>query len=71
MPRGRTIRIDDYAQLKRLAWNLPVGTTLSPTEALNLYERNWRHVDSAALSPIERAFIESLVQTVGRGHLLV
>lgn len=65
------IRLDDYPQLRQLAWQLPGVQDLSPKEALDLYERNWRHVDRAGLSPAERALIEALSQALGGGRLLV
>lgn len=45
LPTGNKIRLVDYPQLKRLAWQLPGVEQLTPQEALSLYERNWRHVD--------------------------
>ena len=65
------IRLADHAQLRQLAWQLPGVVDLSPAEALALYERNWRHVDQQALQPDERRLIDQLVQTLGRGRLLV
>lgn len=65
------IVLADYPQLQRLAWQLPGVTALSPQEAFNLYERNWRHVDAAALSPRERALVQQLAAALGGGHLLV
>lgn len=78
-PAGRTghdheipqrIRIDDYPQLRRIAWQRR-GGDITPAEALSLYERNWRHVDTAALDSHERAFVDRLVAKLGKGHLLV
>jgi transcriptional regulator with XRE-family HTH domain len=65
------IRLDDYPQLRKLAWQLPGVQELSPKEALDLYERNWRHVDRASLSPAESSLIEALSQALGGGRLLV
>lgn len=65
------INLTDYPQLKSLAWHRPGVTELAPQEALNLYERNWRHVDQAQLGIRERALIDALVRGVGKGHLLV
>jgi hypothetical protein len=47
------------------------GGTVSPKEALEIYERNWRHVEQDLLQPHERALIDRLVRTVGKGILLV
>jgi transcriptional regulator with XRE-family HTH domain len=65
------IRLSDYPQLQRLAWQTGSATELTATEALNLYERNWRHLDPAALDAAERHLVDQLVQQVGKGRLLV
>jgi transcriptional regulator with XRE-family HTH domain len=65
------IRLDDYPQLKRLAWPYHGATEVPPAEALNLYERNWRHIDQGALEPHERALIHSLMTRRGGSRLLV
>ena len=65
------IRLADYPQLKKLAWQLHGVATLTPEDALGLYERNWRHVDTAALEPAERALVNALAQHLGGGRLLV
>jgi hypothetical protein len=43
------IHLDDYPQLKKLAWQIKADTDLTPTEALGIYERNWRHLDHLAV----------------------
>lgn len=65
------IRIDDYKQLKRLAWQIKKNKTISAKQALDLYERNWRHVDKKAMEPEERRFLEALLAAFGRERLLV
>lgn len=65
------IRLDAYPQLKALAWQLHAVDEVSPQEALQLYERNWRHLDAAALSPGEVALIRTLTRSIGGGRLLV
>ncbi|NRF67603.1 helix-turn-helix domain-containing protein [Aquincola sp. S2] len=65
------IQLDDYPQLKQLAWQVHDATELSPEEALNLYERNWRHLDQRSLDPRERALLRALVVRFGGGRLLV
>ncbi len=60
----------DYPELARLAWNRDPHRPITGEEALGLYERNWRHVDTAALSEKERALIASLADRLGGGHLL-
>jgi transcriptional regulator with XRE-family HTH domain len=65
------IHLSEYAQLKRLAWQLRDTTELAPREALDLYERNWRHVDQGAMDEHERALVKALVDQFGGGRLLV
>lgn len=57
------LRIDlaEFPQLQRLAWQVREGVDeLTPREAFGIYERNWRHVDQAALQPREQALVEAL-----------
>ncbi|MDP2139268.1 MAG: helix-turn-helix transcriptional regulator [Gammaproteobacteria bacterium] len=54
------VRLDDYPQLKQLAWQIHGVDALTPVEALGIYERNWRHLDEGALSPHERQLIAAL-----------
>ena len=69
LPGG--IRIADYPQLRRLAWQLAPTTELTPEEAWGTYERNWRHVDTSALDAKERDLLEDLARTLGRKPLHV
>lgn len=70
-PLPERIRLDAYPQLRKLAWQLAGVESLTPKEALDLYERNWRHVETASLSPDERALIDQLSRALGAGRLLV
>jgi hypothetical protein len=54
------IRLADYPWLKQLAWQVNGSNELTPREALGIYERNWRHVDTEALSVAERDLVEAL-----------
>ncbi len=54
------VRLADYPTLKQLAWQVQGTGELTPREALGIYERNWRHVDEAALLPRERNLIDAL-----------
>ncbi len=65
------IRLADYPQLKQLAWQLKDTTELSAEEALELYERNWRHVEKKKLTARERALIKALLARLARAGLLV
>lgn len=66
-----TIHLADYPQLQRLAWQLHGVAALTPKEALNLYERNWRHIEPSAMDPRERALVEALATELAGGRLLV
>ena len=54
------IDLENYPQLKQLAWQVQGTNQLKPAEALGNYERNWRHVDISALEPQERNLIDAL-----------
>lgn len=59
------IRLADYPQLKQLAWQVQGTDELTPLEALGIYERNWRHLDLAALEPHERDLVDTLRLVLG------
>lgn len=65
------IRIADFPELQRLGWQLATDTELTPQQAFDLYERNWRHVDRASLSPPERNLITTLAGKFGPGRVRV
>ena len=67
----KKIRLRDFPQLKKLAWQLQDVDEISPPEGLDLYERNWRHLDRAALSDDEAALIDALSRELSGGRLLV
>jgi hypothetical protein len=69
--RFNMLRINDYPQLRFIAWNRPGDQTISEEEAFALYERNWRFVDVRALDDRERELIKKLTDEVGHGHLHV
>lgn len=54
------IRLADYPQLERLAWQVQGTDSLTPAEAWDIYERNWRHLDEDALLEHERQLIDAL-----------
>ncbi|PKW26225.1 hypothetical protein ATL31_1031 [Phycicoccus duodecadis] len=66
-----TITVGDYPGLRTLAWQTDAGVTITETEALNLYERGWRHLNQEALTDREKAFIQHLADTYSNGELLV
>lgn len=63
--------VGDYPGLRSLAWQTDSGTEITEAEALNLYERGWRHLDREALTDREKAFIQHLADTYGSGTLVV
>lgn len=66
-----SVRVGDYPSLRAAAWQLDADSRLSGFEALRTYERNWRHLDHAAMSGEERALIQGLADKYSRGVLLV
>ena len=59
-----------HTQLKQLAWQLGDAATLTPREALAVYERNWRHVDVDAMDEEERTLVRRLALTMGSKPLV-
>ena len=59
------VRLADYPQLKRLAWQVHGTDTLTPMEALSIYERNVRHIDPDAVEPHERQLMAALQRGLG------
>ena len=60
------IRLANYPQLKALTWQVQGTDTLTPLEALDIYERNARHLDPPNMSPEESALLQAL--RTGLGH---
>jgi transcriptional regulator with XRE-family HTH domain len=54
------VPLADYPQLRALAWQVHGTDTLTPAEALGLYERNARHLDMQAMSTDEQALLQAL-----------
>ena len=61
------IRLEDYPQLKLLAWQVHGVDTLTPVEALGVYKRNKRHIDEKNTSPNERALMDALSLALDNG----
>ena len=61
------VRLQNYPQLKALAWQVHGTDTLSPAEAWGIYERNARHLDMATMSPAELALLQALRAGLGGG----
>jgi transcriptional regulator with XRE-family HTH domain len=75
LPRRRLparIKLALYPQLKRAAWHIAdPDAELTPEEAFNLYETNWRYIEPSEMLPAEAALLERLKATVGKGVMLV
>ena len=67
----RRIRLAKYPQLRSIARGLAEDAEVGPTEAFQLYERNWRHVEMAAMEPAEQALLAKLTATIGKGVMNV
>lgn len=63
------IKLEDYPQLKQLAWHVHGLDSLTPIEAFGIYDRNWRHLDQDDLLPNEMALINALKQADASGNL--
>ena len=61
------IRLTDYPQLKQLAWQIHGTDALTPREALDIYVRNWRHLDLHAMEQRERQLVDALRLAFGEG----
>jgi hypothetical protein len=59
------IRLADYPELKKLAWQVHGTDTLTPIEALSIYERNQRYMDTGNLNEQEQQLIEALKLGLG------
>lgn len=59
------IPLADYPQLAALAWQMGDEVVLTPREALDVYERNARHIDDAGLTPKEEALLTNLRKVFG------
>ena len=54
------VPLADYPQLRALAWQVHGTDTLTPAEALGIYERNARHLDMQGMSANELALLQAL-----------
>ena len=59
------VRLSEYPELKKLAWQIHGIDELTPAEALDVYERNARHLDAKAMPPHERDLLEALRTALG------
>lgn len=54
------VPLADYPQLRALAWQVHGTDTLTPAEALGIYERNGRHLHMQAMPANEQALLQAL-----------
>ena len=66
-----TLVIGDFPQLRLIAWNRNPRDAITGEEAFDLYERNWRFIDQAAMLAAERALLDRLTREYGHGILHV
>jgi len=59
------IRLTDYPELEKLAWHVRDAEVLNAREALEIYERNARHLDPDSLSPEEAQLLVALRDAFG------
>ena len=62
------VALADYPQLRALAWQVHGTDTLTPAEALGIYERNARHLDMQAMSDDEQALLAALRMALSPGE---
>ncbi|MDZ7686416.1 MAG: helix-turn-helix transcriptional regulator [Gammaproteobacteria bacterium] len=60
------VRLADYPQLRKLAWHVREVDTLSASEAMDIYERNQRHLDHEAMTQDEMQLLDALCQAFGK-----
>ena len=54
------VPLADYPVLRQLAWHVNGPPHLTPREALSIYERNARHLQSGEMSVAERDLLDAL-----------
>lgn len=64
------LNIDDYPEMRLIAWNRVVRE-IDAEEAFALYEANWRFVDKDNLTEKEVALVNRLKIEYGKGFLNV
>jgi hypothetical protein len=61
---------NDFPELARLVWNGDPARPITPQEAFNLYENNWRFVEPAKMCRAEKTLVAELAKKFGHGVLL-
>lgn len=65
------LRLDDYPQLRLIAWHRRGEGEIDEEEAFALYEARWRFIEEEKLSEKERELIRQLTERWGAGVLNV
>ncbi len=60
------VPLSDYPQLKALSWQVQGADYLTPAEAHDIYERNARHLDTAAMTANEQDLWQALQAAFGK-----
>ena len=63
------IRLADYPQLEKLAWHVRDAEDLSAREAMDIYERNQRHLNLDAMTSGEAQLIDALRTAFGHARI--
>jgi len=61
---------NDFPELALLVWNGDPTRPISPEEAFNLYENNWRFVEPAKMCRAEKELVAELTKKFGHGAFL-
>jgi len=61
--------LNDYPQLKALAWQVHGRRTRSTPRALGIYERNARHLEVEAMPAHEQALLAALRTAFTKHHV--
>jgi len=62
------IPIQQYPQLRQLAWHVKDGFELTPDEAFGLYDRYRRYLNMDQMAPHERSLLRALENAALKGH---
>lgn len=60
------VKLADYPHLNALAWQVHGDPALTPAEALDIYERNARHLNEETMSVREQGLLTALRAVFGR-----
>lgn len=64
----RTIDPHNYPELHFLCWDRRDTTEMTEEDAFMTYRARWRYVNEKNMPEHERAFLDHLVATIGKGR---